>query len=317
MCSPPPYFVTMDLASVIVECHARECALMVELEAAKVARVEAEGAKREALAEKEAANREKEAVTREKDLLRRENETLRTSTGTVEEAVQRALAAQKERIEKEAAEAQYRREQRSIWLRSPEAVLSVLCITAQNGYSAQGFKNLSREFRYDEQLWDAIKDRRGPKGWTYLMVAAKEGDVERVQWLLKRSANVNALLVENGSTALMGASDKGHLEIARMLIDKGANVNTARTDNGMTALMFSSWKGHLEVAQLMIDKGANLNAARTNDGMTALIMACLDEGHLALVNLLLSKGADDKLCTAKGSTALQLAKNPAIRSALM
>ena len=57
----PSFYFTMDLASVIVECHARERALMAELEAAKIARVEAEGAKREALAEKEAANREKEA----------------------------------------------------------------------------------------------------------------------------------------------------------------------------------------------------------------------------------------------------------------
>ena len=195
-----PHFNPMDLASVIVECHARERTLMVELEAAKVAQVEAEGAKSKALAEKEAANREKEAVALlaeslrgEKELLRREVETLRATTGSIDVALQRALMAQKERTEREAAEAQYRREQRTIWLRSPEAVLSVLCITAQNGYSAEGFKNLSRAFRYDEQLWDAIKDRHGPNGWTYLMVAARAGDVERVKWLLKRSANVNAV----------------------------------------------------------------------------------------------------------------------------
>jgi hypothetical protein len=211
---------------------------MVELEAAKIARVEAEGAKREALAEKEAANREKEAVTREKEavtrekeavtllaeslrgekeavreaaqceveLLRRENESLRASSGNTEEAVKRALDAQKERLEREAAQAKYERDQRTIWLRSPECVLTVWVITAQNGYSAHGFKNLSRAFRYDEQLWDAIKDRCGPNGNTHLMVASWKGDVERVRWLLKRSANVNAARTENGSTALMFAS---------------------------------------------------------------------------------------------------------------
>jgi hypothetical protein len=276
----------MDLASVIVDCHARERALMMELEAAKIARVEAlareEAAKKEVEAanrEKEAVTREKETVTREKDLLRREVETLRATTGSVEEAVQRALTAQKERIEREAAEGQYRREQRSIWLRSPEAVLSVLCITVQNGYSAGGFKNLSRAFRYDEQLWDAIKDRRGPKGWTYLMVAARTGDVERVKWLLKRSATVNAAQADDGMTALMWASENGNLEIARLLVDKGADVNAAMTDNGYTVFMFACENGHLEIARLLIDKGANVDAAQTDDGYTALMYAC-EYGHL-------------------------------------
>ena len=53
----PFFFITMDLASVIVECHARERALMVELEAAKSALIQAEGRESKALAEKEAANR--------------------------------------------------------------------------------------------------------------------------------------------------------------------------------------------------------------------------------------------------------------------
>ena len=247
----------------LIEAQARERALMVELEAAKMARVEAEGAKREALLREEAANREKDAVTREKEAavarekeaakeavqreatLRCEVETLRASTGNTEEAVKRALDAQKERLERESVRAQYERNQRAIWLRSPECVLSVLVITAQNGYSAKGFKNLSRAFRYDEQLWDAIKDRCGSDGWTHLMIAAWEGDVERVRWLLKRSTKVNAVLSANGGTALMMASEKGHLEIARLLLNKGANVNAARTDDGSTALTPASLKGHL------------------------------------------------------------------------
>jgi hypothetical protein len=144
---------------------------------------------------------EREAAAQREAALRREVEILRASTGSVKEAVQEALAAEKKRLERDAVQAQYARDQRSIWLRSPECVLSVLVITAQNGYSAKGFKNLSRAFRYDEQLWDAIKDRCGPKGWTHLIIAAREGDVERVRWLLKRSANVNAVLTGTGGTA--------------------------------------------------------------------------------------------------------------------
>ena len=86
----------MDLANVIVECHARERALMLELGAAKIARVEAEGRESKALGEKEAANREKDALTLLAESQRRELETLRASTGTVKKAIQEALTAERE-----------------------------------------------------------------------------------------------------------------------------------------------------------------------------------------------------------------------------
>jgi hypothetical protein len=125
----------MDLATALIESQARERALMVELNAAKIALVEAAERESKAVAEKEAVTREKEAALREV-------ETLRASSGAVKEAVQEALMAERERLEREVARslalAQYDRDQRSIWLRSPECVLSVLVITAQNGYCANG-----------------------------------------------------------------------------------------------------------------------------------------------------------------------------------
>jgi hypothetical protein len=183
------------LSKALIESQARERALMLELEAAKIARSEAEGRESKALAEREAANREMETLTLLAESQRRELETLRASTGSTADAVMRALDAQKERLEREAAKAlalaQYERDQRAIWLRSPEAVLTVFVIAAQNGYGAEGFRNLSRAFRYDEKLWDAIKDRRGKNGITPLMFAAYKGDVERVHWLLARSPSLD------------------------------------------------------------------------------------------------------------------------------
>jgi hypothetical protein len=194
----PPLPPLMD-PTALIEALSRERALMLELEAAKIALVQAAAREEAAKKEVETANCEKEALTREREAaaareresaqreaaLRREVETLRASTGSTEEAVKRALTAERERLEREAAKAlalaQYERDQRSIWLRSPDCVLSVLVISAQNGYSVHGFKNLSRAFRYDEQLWDAIKDRCGPNGWTHLMVAVDEGNLERVE----------------------------------------------------------------------------------------------------------------------------------------
>ena len=273
----------------LIESQARERALMVELEAAKIARVEALAREEAGKKEVEAANREKEAVTllaeslrgekeaviREREAaaqreaaLRREVETLRTSSGNTEEAVKRALTAERERLEREAAKslalAQYERDQRSIWLRSPECVLSVLVITAQNGYSAHGFKNLSRAFRYDEQLWDAIKDRCGPKGTTRLLACSRIGDLARVRWLLDRGAAVNAAQASSGMTPLIAACYEGHLEVVRELLGRGANVNAARTRDGRTSLHWACLEGHLEIVRELLARGASFNAAQTS-----------------------------------------------------
>ena len=58
---------------------------------------------------------------------------------------------------------------------------------------------VSRVFRYDEQLWDAMKDERGGDpvtGRTRLMYAAKKGDLERVRFLFDRGSRVETLSAE-------------------------------------------------------------------------------------------------------------------------
>ena len=110
---------------------------------------------------------------------------------------------------------------------------------------------VSRVFRYDEQLWDAMKDERGggAKGRTRLMFAAGVGDLEHVRFLLDRGARVNKGRINDGLTALMAASENGHLEVVHELCGRGANVNASRTTDGHTALMWASQKGHLAVVQ--------------------------------------------------------------------
>ena len=134
---------------------------------------------------------------------------------------------------------------------------------------------VSKVFRYDEQLWDAMKDEPGGGKWrrTRLMFATLEGDLERVHFLLDRGARVNKECLIDGGTALMIAAQYGHLKIARLLLDRGANVNAARTDIGATALIVASEYGHLEIARLLLDRGAIVDAGKTNSGATALIVA--------------------------------------------
>lgn len=232
----------------------------------------------------------------------------------------------------------YKSDQRSIWVRSPECVLAVLVLTAQNGFSGHGFKNLSWAYRWDEQLWDALKDRRGPNGWTHLMVAAQEGDVERVTWLLKRSADVSAASTDNGNTPLLLAVEFRHLEVARLLLDRGANVNAVALDGyssllcasldgsvdmgrvlldrgadlyakdaeGDTSLILASNDNHVEFARLLLDRGANVNDARAIDGMTPLLIAS-DNSSMELFLLFLQRGANVNAASSNNFTALHWA----------
>jgi hypothetical protein len=156
---------------------------------------------------------------------------------------------------------------RTLWLRSPDCLLQVLCCVAFCGHPAWSFSSLmSRAFRGDEVLWGCIKDRRGNGGLTYLMACSYTGDLARVRWLLDRGADVNAA---DGMTSLMMACESGRSEIVRELLGRGANVN-AQTSTGMTSLMWACQFGHLEIVRELLGRGANVSAAWTDDGMTSL-----------------------------------------------
>jgi WD40 repeat protein/ankyrin repeat protein/serine/threonine protein kinase len=136
-----------------------------------------------------------------------------------------------------------------------------------------------------------------------LRMASQEGNLDLVQALLAKGANVNARR-KDGATALMMASEKGHLAVMQVLLDKGAEVN-AKTDKGVTALNLASFKGRLDVVQALLDEKVELNG-KTNTGATALTDAS-EHGHREVVQALLAHGADIDARLNTGSTALYLA----------
>ena len=89
---------------------------------------------------------------------------------------------------------------------------------------------------------------------TDLMIAAEQGDIEKVQNLLANGANVN---VRNkvGWTALMFAARNGHTDITRALLAKGADIN-AKTNESQSARMFAEREGRLEIVNLLKKAGA-------------------------------------------------------------
>ncbi len=142
------------------------------------------------------------------------------------------------------------------------------------------------------------------RGATALFIAAKNGHLELVRYLVKHKANVNQARTDDGLTALFMAAQNGHLQVVKFLVEHGANVNQACTDDGSTALYIAAQEGHLEVVKFLVEHGANVNQARTDNSVTALYIAA-QQGHLQVVKFLVEHGATvNQVCTYNGITPL-------------
>ncbi|HEY0072973.1 MAG TPA: ankyrin repeat domain-containing protein [Abditibacteriaceae bacterium] len=155
-----------------------------------------------------------------------------------------------------------------------------------------------------------------------LVEAAARGDEAQVQNLLAQGAKPNALT--NGTLALATAAQKGYLSVVRLLLDSGANVNYAsvgfmpdpnadprfpddggRLVGGQTALFLAAGNGHVEVIKLLLSKGADVTA-ESIEGNTPLVWAAFN-GQAEAVRLLLQAGADPNQPNKAGTTALAVA----------
>lgn len=159
---------------------------------------------------------------------------------------------------------------------------------------------------------------------TPIVLAAKNGNAEIVEALLKAGADPNAA-TSTGATVLMLAAMSGSTNAAKVLLDRGADVNAKENKNGQTALMFAAWENRADVIRLLIHRGADtgvvtkvleLNEPRIDDdgnplparygrggappdpggdsfmgGLTALLLASRD-GHLEAVQALVEGGAN-------------------------
>ncbi len=178
-----------------------------------------------------------------------------------------------------------------------------------------------------------------PGGLTPLLYAARDGCVGCARVLLAHGADRN-VVDSQGISALVSALINGHYDVAGVLIDSGTDLGLA-DETGRTAL-YAAVDMHtmpasnrpspkeidntltsLDVIHMLIDRGAPLDAAlrqqapyrtkldRGGDGVlgagsTPLVRAAKG-GDVAVVSLLLAKGANPKLATRAGVNAIMIA----------
>jgi ankyrin repeat protein len=180
-----------------------------------------------------------------------------------------------------------------------------------------------------------------PGGLSPLLYAARDGRTESAKILLAAGAVLNQT-DPNGITPLLMSITNNHVETAKFLIEKGSDIHVVDW-YGRTPLWAavearnmdvdnSTFKNGvdrapvLEVIKVLLDKGANPNA-RTKEtppirrfilpttgslewvdftGMTPFLFAAR-AGDVTVMKLLLAHGADPKIPTFGGTTALMAA----------
>jgi uncharacterized protein len=166
-----------------------------------------------------------------------------------------------------------------------------------------------------------------------LLFAVRAGAVEAARALLGAGADVNQQLAD-GTSALVLAVTNAHYELAAALLERGADANTDA--QGWSALHQIAWSRRwnvgfnlpgpaqtggvdsLELARKLVAHGANVNARQRKEpadgnrnkldriGATPFLLAA-KSADVPLMRVLLELGADPKITTDKGTTALMAA----------
>jgi ankyrin repeat protein len=121
-----------------------------------------------------------------------------------------------------------------------------------------------------------------------LLTAIRGDQLSQVETIIVRFPALVNKTQNDGATPLHIAAYQGHLAIVKYLVQKGANINQA-TPHGATPLSVAAQQGHLAIVKYLVQKGANINQAMTN-GATPLSVAA-ENGHLDVVKYLVQNGA--------------------------
>lgn len=89
---------------------------------------------------------------------------------------------------------------------------------------------------------------------------------------------------------ILGAAERGELDSVRALLESDPQLLNVIDQGGYTPLHKAAYNGHVEIVEYLISKGADLNA-RSNSGSTPLHGAAF-HGHPEAVRTLIEKGAE-------------------------
>jgi len=141
-----------------------------------------------------------------------------------------------------------------------------------------------------------------PQGQVGLFLAMRDESPKVAFALLAHPAiRIDAPTAE-GETAAMMAALRGNLEWTRMLLERGAALNRS----GWAPLHYAASGPEVAVVRLLLERGAHIDAVSPN-GTTALMMAAR-YGSFDSAELLLARGADTRLRNQRALSAADFAR---------
>jgi ankyrin repeat protein len=143
------------------------------------------------------------------------------------------------------------------------------------------------------------------EGFTPLHLASFAGKREVVEFLLTRKADINAR-ANDGQTPLHEAAKEGHKEVTALLVAKGADVGAKDNVIGWTPLHFAAATGGTDIIRLLLLNKANVNA-KGGDGGTPLHTAVINNKK-DIAEILLANKADVNAKDNEGNTPLRYAE---------
>jgi len=143
------------------------------------------------------------------------------------------------------------------------------------------------------------------KGETCLTIACAHGHKQICQLLIE-SANASITCVNSKSwTPLLCAVKCGQWEIVEYLLARNVKIINQSDKHGRDSLILAASEGHLAIIDILIEKGADLSS-QDRDGLSALSWACL-KGHYNAALTLLNNHVDINHVDFSGRTCLDLA----------
>lgn len=175
---------------------------------------------------------------------------------------------------------------------------------AQTGVAPQAdVRTAEREvLRLKQQL--AALDSGRPVLTDLSVPASSEEDqeIQRIQTMIQNSPDLINAL-SNGNTPLGNAAAHGWLKVATFLLDHGADVN-----GGFGSALFSATRaGNRAMVELLLSRGANVNANQQDTEKNTPLHIAAMNGFQAVVEVLLANKADVNAQTRSGNTPLLLA----------
>lgn len=137
-----------------------------------------------------------------------------------------------------------------------------------------------------------------------LYKAARNGNSDKVENILKHYKKILNAPYENGETALHAAVISGNRETIEVLLKHNVDVNSDDGD-GMTALFYAVELGHDDIAEQLLEHNARVNK-KNNAGYTPLHFAVLT-GHSEMIDVLINYGANLDTPNNNGLTPLHTA----------